>query len=388
MSDYNIEAALHRLRDLGVDTSNLHQDYYKIPLENIDLKNTELPEPKKEKQTSKHTIIIDSRQRDYTIYPTPSEYLINLMEPHRSVEQIELIAVALPKTEYNVNSENNLIVLTIGGITEYITLNVGQYLIGTNVLGSSYISNGSPVIFGLLAEIIRALNTHSLSGNGFNAFLATLPPANNASVLNRIVITNSAVSFTIDFTNNTKSSGSPYQLWGFFKRVYQSNLGTWYGTDDLGTCTPGDLQSQTTFTSTIQSIVADFDYNLLDDPSFIIMNLEFGNRSADRVESVDISTNQKFAVIIYDANEPDNIETYPTSNANVQYASIRRPGRMKPLKGSDFDKKIIVFEPGITLENFKITFSKYDNTLYNFNNREHLLTFELTVADYDPKYRY
>ena len=62
MSDYNIEAALHRLRDLGVDTSNLHQDYYKIPLENINLKNVELPGPKKEKQTSKHTIIIDSRQ--------------------------------------------------------------------------------------------------------------------------------------------------------------------------------------------------------------------------------------------------------------------------------------------------------------------------------------
>ena len=37
MSEYDIEAAIHRLEALGVDTSTLNQDYYKIPLENIDL---------------------------------------------------------------------------------------------------------------------------------------------------------------------------------------------------------------------------------------------------------------------------------------------------------------------------------------------------------------
>ena len=55
---------------------------------------------------------------------------------------------------------------------------------------------------------------------------------------------------------------------------------------------------------------------------------------------------------------------------------------------SDFDKKIVTFTPPITLENFKISFYKYDNTYYNFNNREHMLTFEIDVADYDPSYRY
>ena len=42
------------------------------------------------------------------------------------------------------------------------------------------------------------------------------------------------------------------------------------------------------------------------------------------------------------------------------------------------------------LETFKksLDFYKYDNTYYNFNNREHLLTFELDVIDYDPTYRY
>jgi hypothetical protein len=139
MSDYDIEAALHRLQQLGVDTSNLHQDYYKIPLENIDLSKVEVPNPTNKKVVTKHNIIIDSRSRNYSIYPSPSKYLIDLMEPHRNVQRIELIAAMLPKTEYNVSSENNLLLVTINGITENLLLTEGQYIIGTNTLGQSYI---------------------------------------------------------------------------------------------------------------------------------------------------------------------------------------------------------------------------------------------------------
>jgi hypothetical protein len=52
------------------------------------------------------------------------------------------------------------------------------------------------------------------------------------------------------------------------------------------------------------------------------------------------------------------------------------------------DKKILIFSPPVILDNFKISFYKYDNTYYNFHNREHMLTFELDVADFDPSYRY
>ena len=138
-------------------------------------------------------------------------------------------------------------------------------------------------------------------------------------------------------------------------------------------------------------MVAVFDYDLKDDTQYLIMELEFGNKSAERIESLDIATNQKFAVIIYDSNDPDNIQNYnstSTVDSAIQLGFSRPAGRLKALKGSDFDKKIVIFDPPITLENFRITFYKYDNTEYNFHNREHLLTFELDVADYDPNYRY
>jgi len=393
---YEIKEAFKRLHKLGVDVSDLHQDYNKIPLENIDLTKIEKELPKKSKVISKHNIIIDSRQRDYNIYENPNSYLVNLSEPHRNVERIELVAAMMPKTEYNINSDNNLLVVTIGGLTMQLYLTTGQYLIGSNVSGNiNYKTDGSPVITGLLAEVQRVLNSHTNSGNSFNVFLVTTPQnmggtGTNAAVLNRIAITNSTVSFTVDFTNSIYSSGSPFRVLGFNKQIYTSSTNyVIYGTDDLGTCTETELVNETTHTITIQSLVSIFDYNLKDDPQYLIMELEFGNKVAERIESSDIATNQKFAVIIYDANDPDNIQNYNGSLTNIQVgAGIRPPGRLKALKGSDFDKKIVTFNPPITLENFKISFYKYDDTLYNFYNREHLLTFEIDVADYDPTYRY
>ncbi len=394
MSHYDVEAALHRLEELGVDVSTLHQDYYKIPLENIDLSKVEQPEPKKGKVISKHTVIVDSRQRNYSIYPTPSEYLIELMEPHRNVERIELIAAMMPKTEYNINTENNLLLVTINGQTNRCYLTEGQYVIGSNSTGGNYVSDGSSsCVYGLIAEMNRVL---MLVDPNFNCFLATMPQSaggtgNNASVLNRIVITNDNTPFSIDFTNNQFTSGSPFRILGFNKTIYTSAVDKVkiYGRTDTGECSSADLNTGIVHTIGINAISSCYDYNLKDDPKYIIMQLDFGNKSADRIESSDIATNQKFAVIIYDANEPDNIYTYNgVSIGPVQLKVQRPPGNLKALKGSDFDKKILTFEPPITVENFKISFYKYDNTLYNFHNREHLLTFELDIADYDPKYRY
>ena len=381
-----IEKAIYRLRELGVDTETLFDDYNKIPLETINLSNYE-NEIINTKKVTKHNIIIDSRSRNYQLYPSSSNYTIDLMEPHRNVQRIELVAAMLPKTEYNVNSENNMILLTVLGVSESLYLTEGQYLIGTNVLGQSYLCNGDPVVNGLLAELKNVLNTHSLSGGNFNVFLATTPQTgNNASVLNRIVISHTTNNFSIDFTNGNYLSGSPYRLLGFNKTIIQSSVsGQIYGNSNLGHCTPIMLQNGTTWNMSIPSIISTFDYDLIDDPMYIIMNLEFGNKSADRVESVDISSNQKFAVIIYDSNDPDNIETYPLDSNHIQLGVSRRPGRLKALKGADFDKKVLDFSVPITLENFKVSFLKYDNSYYNFHNREHTLTFEIEVVDFDPK---
>ena len=392
-----VEQAMERLRQLGV-VDDSPMDYYKIPI--TDFSEEKLNNGKeKEKVTSKHTLIIDSRQRDYSLYPEPNDYIIELLESHRNVQKIELIAAMIPKTDYNVNSENNLIELEVNGVTELLFLKEGQYLIGSNVIGNrDYIANGQKVCNGLLNELNNTLNTHSESnGNNFNVFLATAPSpmdlgypstgtGQNASILNRIVITNDTNSFTINF-NTT----SPFRVLGFPKKVVASNLDNYiYSSDDLGTCNVTNLLG-TPHKIGINSIISEYDYDLSDDPNYIIMDLEFGNHSGERVESIDVATNRKFAIILYDSNDPDVLQTYsynPDPYGPLKLGTDRKPGRIKALKGTDFDKKILEFSSPIILENFRISFFKYNNTLYNFHNREHLLTFELEVVDFDPKFRY
>jgi hypothetical protein len=397
MSNYDIIAAMHRLQELGVDTSELNQDYYKIPLENLELSKFEVPAPNKSKVVSKHTIIVDSRQRDYSLYNNPNNYSVNVVVPYRNVERIELIAAMMPKTEYNITTENNLILLTISGIQEELYLTEGQYIIGSNIQGGiNYISNGDPVFTGIMSELLRVLNTHTLSTNAFNVFLATVPGPNgtglNASILNRLVITNENVDFSIDFTNTNYSLGSPFRILGFPKSIVTSNLtSTYYGSDNIGTCSASDLQNGNVQVVNIPSIQGIYDYDLMDDPKYIIMQLDFGgniNNSAERIESIDIATNKKFAIVIYDSNDPDNISNYNSSITYVQDKTDRKTGRLKALKGSDFDKKIITFNPPVTLENLQISFYKYNNTFYQFHNKEHLLTFEIDVVDFDPRYKY
>ena len=397
--DYSVQDAIQRLSELGVD---IDTDYYKIPVENTDLVKIEQEIPKKTKVVSKHTIIIDSRQRDYSIYPTPNNYLINLVDPHRNVERIELIAAMLPKTEYNINSENNLLVVTVGTVTKPVYITEGQYLIGSNVYGDpNFLANGTNTeTWGLIGEVKRALNV-SFAPIIFDVFLVTAPSPNdplypssgtgrNSAVLNRIAITCGS-PFLIDFTNNNYRNGSPFRVLGYQKQIYISNTTNYiYGSSNSGLCSTSNLEIDAPYQITTNSILSEYDYNMLDDPNYIIMELEFGNKVGERIESTDIATNRKFSVVIYDANEADNIQTYNSndSTSNVKIQVDRRPGRLKALKGSDFDKKILIFSPPITLDNFKISFYKYDNTYYNFHNREHMLTFEVDVADFDPSYRY
>lgn len=393
--DRHVEAAIERLNQLGVDTSTIGDDYYKVALENTDLSKVEREHPKRAKVTSQHNIIIDSRERNYVLYPTPSSYLIELSQSHRNVEKLELISAVLPKTEYNITSENNLLLTTVGGVELPLYLTPGQYILGSNVNGSNqYTSNGNTPRYGILAEVIRVLNTHPMANNGFNVFLATLPKNNggtgiNASILNRVIITHSSLSFSIDMTTANFTAGSPYRVLGFIKTIYTSGLVNFYGSQSNGLCSSADLQNGTQFTLD-NAINAEFDYNLADEPTYIIMEIRFGNKTADRVESRSATLNQMFAVVIYDINEPDNLATYNGSDAsgNVILTFERKPGRLKALKGSDFDKKILEFDPPITLESMLVSFTKYDGTPYNFNNREHMLSFQLEVADYDPRYRY
>lgn len=71
---------------------------------------------------STHIFAVDSRQRDYSIYPNANLYNINIPDRYRNVTGIELKAATLPRTEYNVNSANKYLDFVIGDFINTITL--------------------------------------------------------------------------------------------------------------------------------------------------------------------------------------------------------------------------------------------------------------------------
>jgi hypothetical protein len=54
-------------------------------------------------------ILIDSRDRDTTLFPSPSNYRIDLLRSYPNVISLELVTAEIPISEYNVNSTNNVI---------------------------------------------------------------------------------------------------------------------------------------------------------------------------------------------------------------------------------------------------------------------------------------
>ena len=103
----NYEQALQRLQQLGVHRSDLH-DYYKIPTNNLNLDSVESAHPTKDdkEELAMDVLVVDSRERNYNLYPFPYEYQVDTGVYFKNVKKIELTAITIPKTEYNVQDEN------------------------------------------------------------------------------------------------------------------------------------------------------------------------------------------------------------------------------------------------------------------------------------------
>ena len=169
-----------------------------------------------------------------------------------------------------------------------------------------------------------------------------------------------------------------YRMLGFSRRRYESKpisqLNVYGG--QLTQYLAGTLNS-----SADQAVIAEWDWNLLDDPKYLVMELDFNGNSATRLIQGDGVANGKFASIIYDSNDPDVVNQSPQyhSGGKVLSRTTKHAGRVKALKGQDFDKKIYNFSPPIDIQSVWVKFWKWTKgngsieKPYDFKNREHLL---------------
>lgn len=85
------------------------------------------PNPSEMITGSSHIVVIDSRERNKTKFPSPSHYSIRFSDTYKNITSIELKGTVLPKTEYNVHTSNNKLSFNVeDSITQAIIKDGGE----------------------------------------------------------------------------------------------------------------------------------------------------------------------------------------------------------------------------------------------------------------------
>ena len=149
------------------------------------------------------------------------------------------------------------------------------------------------------------------------------------------------------------------------------------------------------------AIRAPYDYNLNNDPDYVILTIDIGDTNLDRLTSLDDGLDHKFCTLIFDNNSPETLHDLTGSNVSnvngIDYLTgtttkgpfYRPAGCVKPIKASDYDnpKKITFKPPRAKVASMTIMFTKFgfkngkNPPIYNMEGREHLLIFELGSSD-------
>ena len=76
---------------------------------------------------TKH-LVIDSRDRDYLLYPTSSRYRVDIPQEWKDITSIELTLAQIPNTFYNINETNNVFYISeVVNNIQSINIPEGQY---------------------------------------------------------------------------------------------------------------------------------------------------------------------------------------------------------------------------------------------------------------------
>jgi hypothetical protein len=88
-------------------------------------KNAVLAQPG---STSRHVrIVLDSRERNVSLFPNPNAYEINLVHDIHNVSHIRLISSDFPFNTYTINASNNRLYVAYNDTVTTVVLDIGNY---------------------------------------------------------------------------------------------------------------------------------------------------------------------------------------------------------------------------------------------------------------------
>jgi len=296
-------------------------------------------------------------------------------------------------------------VLAIVGNRYTASLRIGEYEIGGNPIPPAVLPSN------ILLEIQNSMN-YVVNGGAYDPastgpfavrLVSQYPLLTAVSGTPEASDTNACLFNRIQVINTNSSS------WEFLwntgpNRIISAASVFGFNTNDSGIGIP--IAGVTTMAGVLipagTAIRGSFDYNLKNDPDYVIMSVQLNNKRMDRLKSPDDGLDDTFAVLFFDNNNPETLHDLgasPTGSVitvgGVQYLQggtgkgnfWRDAGAIKAIKGYDFDTKRLSFKPPIgSVNNISVQFTKFGYKpggapLFYCTDREHVLLFEISAND-------
>jgi hypothetical protein len=282
-----------------------------------------IPPPENKDIFRKKRLIIDSRDRNTTLYPNPNKYTIRIDEGLQDVVSIELAISDFPFNEYNITPNNNILHISnepSGPNVTYIPVEIppGRY--------------DGPELSTTIATEISAVFPNTAWDVQFNS---------NTS---KITLSSSNTAFSLNFKNTIPRKFDEIDVYDYMPRSIGRILGF-------------SPEEYTTTESSPFKITAPYPVDLRNE-SYIIMFLS----RAKIYLSQNNASNQCFAILRLENND----KWLSTLNT-------------EPVRKS--------FTPPIPdLSSLRFKFVDYYGNAYDFQNKEHRFELIVTMLKQGRKY--
>ena len=281
--------------------------------------------------TSTYILEVDSSERDPVTHPNPGEYTVRLNRPLYNVTQIDLASARIPVSQHLINSGNNT--FEINSI-HTITLDEGTWSSG--------------------ADLAASLTTQLVNFDGSGNDLAVT----YSTTLKTLTFTHSAGDeFEFKFYTGTNgyttssATGTPAHVLGF--------AGSDIASSDSGVLTSGviDLTGVPSIIVSLSSGADEFNTDIfVNGGTFSFDSLQFNDTSGGPLQSTYVGR-------VFTNGQIGNVMNYKYRDDPVQHVFHRGPEKQ--------------------IEELTVRFYYNNGTKlipYDFNNRNHILKFEIRCS--------
>ena len=383
------------------------------------------PNLNKTHSTISNKLVIDSRDRDYVLYPNPSDYTFKIDFEYNDVTAVELILAQIPNTGYNIYDGNNQIllhdhlnnpILVKLKNGEYTNESFIKYLNGSKGnLFNDFNGNGQYFNFYLDSDTnkLRIQSNKSFRFNDmpykinnqitncnnmniddyykmikFNSIDKTLGFLRQSHYASKIECDNSCnptcecdPSANIDISGSTPLSDKSSNNYDLYEIDLSGN-----DCDLLNLYSPGDYIDIDGNIYRIYEIMNSISMKIED------INSSGGTGLSDVHDSYELISNNIFDIecpdyVILDIPEFHLIKSDNTI-INNSFAIIPLNKSCKTIIDSDTNmREIKNFNPPLArLSSLRIRFLRNNGSEYNFNGREHMLMFNIYSLNQPGRY--